>query len=271
MIRTIRNDSASVTLYEDEYSKRMRIDDYDGPPDAVLQLVESALPRWTEKLIVKSRPGDVAFFESKGLRQEAFIPKYFAGTDMHFMVRYLLEERSHSSREADEAAIVNAVLLTPPFGSPVPRINFKIGGPEDSEALAKLYRDSFQIYPTPVNDPAHIRRTMEEGTVYLLVYEGSKVVSAASAEINTAYRNAELTDCATAEGYEGRGYMRALLLALEEDLKARNITCLYTIARSASFGMNKVFHQLGYTFGGMMTKNCMIYSGMEDMNVWHKS
>lgn len=270
MIRTIQRESVSVILYEDEYSKRIRVDDYEGPLDEIIRTVEAALPAWTEKLIIKSRPGDTKFFESKGLHQEAFIPKYFAGIDMHFMVRYLSKERSHSLREADEQAIVNAVLLTPAFGSPVPRINIKLGEPEDSEALARLYRDSFQIYPTPVNDPAHIRKTMEEGTIYALVYEGRKVVSAASAEINTKYRNAELTDCATADGHEGKGYMRALLLALEENLKSRNITCLYTIARSASFGMNKVFHQLGYTYGGRMTKNCMIYSGMEDMNVWFK-
>ena len=143
--------------------------------------------------------------------------------------------------------------------------------PEEAEALAKLYRDSFRVYPTPVNDPAYVKKTIDDGTVYVFIRDGNRIVSAASAEINEKYRNAELTDCATAEDYEGKGYMRALLTELENHLRAREISCCYTIARSASFGMNKVFHQLGYKFGGRMVKNCMIYSGMEDMNVWYKS
>lgn len=270
MIRILRNEPVVVTLYEDEYSKRVRMDDYEGPLDAVIRTVESALPKWTEKLIIKSRPIDVEFFQSKGLREEAFIPNYFNGADMHFMTKYLSQERSQSIREADEEAILRAVLLLPP-SAPTASAAIKFAGLDDAEDLARLYRETFRVYPTPVGDPKHIHKTMEEGTVYVLIREQNKVVSAASAEINTTYKNAELTDCATAEGYEGKGYMRALLIALEENLKARNITCLYTIARSASFGMNKVFHQLGYKFGGRMTKNCMIYSGMEDMNVWSKA
>ncbi|MBL7851361.1 MAG: putative beta-lysine N-acetyltransferase [Cyclobacteriaceae bacterium] len=271
MVRVLENGRSTATCYFDEYSRRVRVDDYEGSLDEILTLVEAKMPSWAEKLIVKSRPDDVRFFESKGLRREAFIAGYYAGTDMHFMVRYLSTERSHSSREADEDAIVRAVLLVPPSTSPATSVQVKFAGPEDAEDLARLYREAFRIYPTPVYDPDHVRKTMEEGTLYVLIRESGKVISAASAEINAKYRNAELTDCATAEGHEGKGYMRALLMALEEELKRRGITCLYTIARSASFGMNKAFHQLGYAFGGRMTKNCMIYSGMEDMNVWYKS
>lgn len=271
MIQEIKINSARITAYVDEYSRRFRVDDYKGSLEEVLHAVDASLPSWTEKLIVKSRPDDVAFFESRGFRREAFITGYFAGTDMHFMARYISAERSHSLREADEAGIIRAVLLVPPSTSPVHTIDARFAEPEHAEALASLYREAFRIYPTPVYDPVHIRKTMEEGTVYMFIREGNKVISAASAEINSKYKNAELTDCATAEGHEGKGYMRALLMALEENLKTRGITCLYTIARSASFGMNKVFHQLGYKFGGRMIKNCMIYSGMEDMNVWHKT
>lgn len=270
MTRTLHQGNTTLVIYEDEFSRRIRIDDYAGVLDAVLELINQNISSWAEKLILKVRPQDVAFFKSKGFEQEAFIAGYFSGIDMHFMVRYLSAERSHSPREADEAAIIRAVLLTPSNSSPAIHVPVKFAEVTDAEDLARLYRKSFRIYPTPVYDSVHVRKTMEEGTVYAFVREGDKVISAASAEINTTYKNAELTDCATAEGHEGKGYMRALLLALEEDLKSRGITCCYTIARSASFGMNKVFHQLGYTYGGRMTQNCMIYSGMEDMNVWHK-
>ncbi len=270
MVRELENGRSRVTCYFDEYSRRIRVDDYAGPLDDILIQVDAALPAWVEKLIVKSRPQDVSFFESKGLHREAFIAGYFAGTDMHFMVRYLSIERSHSLRAADEAAIVRAVLLLPPGVVTTPRAQIQFASPDDAEALAQLYREAFQIYPTPVYDPGHVRKTMEEGTVNAFIREGARIISAASAEINTTYKNAELTDCATASGQEGKGYMRLLLQALEGYLKNRGITCLYTIARSDSFGMNKVFHQLGYSFGGTMTRNCMIYSGMEDMNVWYK-
>lgn len=270
MTHTLVHARATVTLYEDEFSRRIRMDDYSGDLEAVLEVVNQNSPVWTEKVILKVRPRDVSFFINNGFQQEAFIAGYFSGVDMHFLARYLTDERRHSLQIADEDAIVRAVLLVPPAVAPVANVNVKFAGPEDAENLARLYREAFRVYPTPVYDPKHVRKTMEEGTVYAFVHEGQKIVSAASAEINTNYQNAELTDCATAEGHEGKGYMRALLMALENHLKARNIKCFYTIARSASFGMNKVFHQLGYAFGGRMTKNCMIYSGMEDMNVWYK-
>lgn len=271
MIREVTSGSASITAYFDELSLRIRVDDYSGEIHSVFRLIEESLTPWAEKLIVKVRPDDLDFFESHGMRREALVRGYFAGADMQFMVRYLAAERSHSVMEADEASIIRAVLLIPPSISPAPSAHVTFAGLQDAEALAKLYRDSFRIYPTPVGDPLHIRKTMADGTVYVLIRDQSKIISAASAEVNSKYKNAELTDCATAEGYEGKGYMRALLTELERHLRTNGITCLYTIARAASFGMNKVFHQLGYQFGGMMIKNCMIYSGMEDMNVWHKN
>ncbi len=270
MTRTLQHESASVTLYEDAYSRRIRVDDYAGSPEKIVPIVDAALPDWTEKLIIKSRPDDVSHFESLGFRKEAFIAGYFAGVDMHFVCRYLNAERGVSMREADEAAILRSVLLLPQQSTPFATPNIEYAKAADAAGLADLYKTSFRIYPTPVNDPVYLRKTMEDGTVYVCIRDGNRIVSAASAEINLKYKNAELTDCASAEGYNGRGYMRGLLTELENHLLHQGFTCSYTIARSASFGMNKVFHQLGYTYGGRMTKNCMIFSGMEDMNVWYK-
>ncbi len=270
MVREIASGKTNITLYVDEYSRRIRVDDYQGSIAEVVKLLDREVTSWTEKLIVKSRPDDVLAFENLGYRQEAMIAGYFSGTDMYFMVRYLIKERGSSPRLGDEEGIVSSVLLTPQQNTPASTGTVIRASTTDAPALAQLYRDSFQVYPTPVNDPDYVKKTMEDGTIYVFIRDGNRIVSAASAEINERYHNAELTDCATAEGYEGKGYMRALLTELENQLRKRGITCLYTIARSASFGMNKAFHQLGYQFGGTMVKNCMIYSGMEDMNVWHK-
>lgn len=270
MIREVTDGPSGVTLYEDEYSKRVRVDDYHGDLGDVLRLINTSLPGWTEKLIVKSRPEDLDFFLANNFRKEAFIAGYFAGADMHFVTRYISAKRKVSTKEEQEDAILKSVLTTPLDQEPPAPVTIHIAEAVDAPALAELYRSTFEIYPTPVGDPEYIRKTMREGTTYVFVREGRKIVSAASAEINQKYRNAELTDCATAEGYQGKGYMRALLLELEHRLRKQGITCPYTIARSESFGMNKVFHQLGYTFGGRMVNNCMIYSGLEDMNVWYK-
>jgi len=270
MVREIQSSNAGITAYFDEYSRRIRVDDYHGPIGEVVKLIDRAITPWAEKLIVKSRPGDVGEFEKLGYHREAFIAGYFSGTDMYFLVRYLGDERAFSPRLADEEALIRSVLILPRQQTSVPAPNIVYATVADVLTLAELYRSSFRIYPTPVGDPVYIKRTIDDGTVYVFIRDGSRIVSAASAEINKKHHNAELTDCATAEGFEGKGYMRALLSELESHLHGRGITCPYTIARSASFGMNKVFHQLGYQFGGRMVKNCMIYSGMEDMNVWFK-
>lgn len=270
MIRTIEHESASVTLYEDEYSRRIRVDDYTGDLDSVLRLIENALPPWAEKLIVKVRPVEVEIFKRGGYSEEAMIAGYFSGTDMYFLTRYPEPSRGESSNIRVEEQIIRTLFATPPTAEIVPTVAIEYAKDADAIELASLYRRSFQVYPTPVNDPNHVLKTMKDGTVYVVVRDNSKIISAASAEINETYRNAELTDCVTAEGYEGKGLMRALLLELERHLRASKVHCLYSIARSESYGMNKAFYQLGYTYGGRMTKNCMIYSGLEDMNVWYK-
>lgn len=270
MIRELRYQSTFVILYEDEYSRRIRIDDYEGNPKDVVRLITEATPSWTEKVIIKSRPDDVLTFSRQGFTEEAIVRGYFAGVDMHFVVRYLSNQRSYSAKAADEDTIIKEVLATPAVSMPSTSL-VQRATMVDAEQLASLYNMLFTVYPTPVGDPDHVKKTMEEGTVYMIIREGETIVSAASAEINQRYRNAELTDCATLDSVQGKGYMRMLLFELEQYLRKRDITCCYTIARAESFGMNKAFHSLGYTYGGRMTKNCMIYSGMEDMNVWYKN
>ena len=270
MNRIIQHDSTFVSLYEDLYSRRIRVDDYSGNSESILQAISSSLPTWTEKLIIKARPSDVHFFTHNGFTEEAMIGGYFSGIDMHFMTKYLVASRGTSTQIKKEEEIIRTLLSTPLASEPGPSITVEFATEADADKLARLYSKSFKIYPTPVHDPLHIKKTMAEGTVYVITRYQDEIISAASAEINDAYHNAELTDCATAAGYEGQGLMRTLLSELEHHLRSRGITCLYTIARSESFGMNKAFYLLGYTYGGRMTKNCMIYSGLEDMNVWWK-
>jgi putative beta-lysine N-acetyltransferase len=122
-----------------------------------------------------------------------------------------------------------------------------------------------------MNDALYVAKTMQDGTIYYLVESQAGLISAASAEINTVYANAEMTDCATLPAYRSQGLMRLLMHALEDELLARRITCAYSLSRALSLGMNAVFYQMGYGYYGRLTKNCDIYDKYEDMNLWAKS
>jgi putative beta-lysine N-acetyltransferase len=128
----------------------------------------------------------------------------------------------------------------------------------------------FQVYPTPLHDPEYVKKTMKEGTIYYVFFCQGKIVSAASAEVNSFYKNAELTDCATLTEHRKYGLMKIILRELEGELKRQGIFCAYSIARSLSFGMNAVLFQLGYKYRGRLMNNCYIYDKLENMNMWVK-
>tara|TARA_R110000744_G_scaffold136972_1_gene247307 strand:+ start:234 stop:1067 length:834 start_codon:yes stop_codon:yes gene_type:complete len=270
VITEIKNDISAISLYSDAFNKRIRIDDYSGDAHGVLALITESTPAWAEKIIVKSRKREVAIFLSGGFIREAEVAGYFKGADMFFLVKYPKPERGSNPGQPEERRIVESILSQPNTASEANTQIVLPATPEDANELAELYAEVFQVYPTALNDPAYVRKTMKEGTKYVLIREQNRIVSAASAEINRQYANAELTDCATLPEAQGKGHIKKLLLKLEKLLKAENIHCLYTIARAESYGMNKAFYQLGYTYGGTLINNCVIYSGLEDMNVWYK-
>ena len=97
----------------------------------------------------------------------------------------------------------------------------------DADLLANLYRTVFKIYPTPMNDPSYIKKCMKNHTIfYIFTYE-EKIVSAASAEINQFYHNAEMTDCATLPEHRQFGLMKHLLIKLEEELVSSENIIVY--------------------------------------------
>ncbi|MBS1976709.1 MAG: putative beta-lysine N-acetyltransferase [Bacteroidetes bacterium] len=270
MIKETSTSTAWVRVSVDSYNKRLRVDDYSGSLNEVLFLITAQIEPWVEKLILKSRETDVNYFLDAGFRQEAVINGYFAGVNMAFLVRYLNYDRQVTALGESEEDILQKVHgLSFPAFHPDPK-GIVEAVPEDAKRLAELYASVMKIYPTPIYDPDFVLQTIRDGTLYVYLEEDGKIVSAASAEPNMKWKNAELTDCATLPEAQGKGRMQQLLYFLEKKIKAQGFMCAYTIARAQSFGMNKVFHQLGYHYGGRMTNNCYIYSGLEDMNVWYK-
>jgi len=262
--------NSSILLYEDSYNQRIRIDEYTGDLTEVIQLIQQNLPGWTGKIIVKVLSPDVPFFISAGYSCEACVEGYFSGKSMYFLVKYPDYSRNEDIHYKLEQSILADILVSFQTITKNKNQSIRVATVDDSDRIAVFFGKIFKVYPTPVSNPSYIKKMLIQGTVFVFIEEENQIISTASAEINTKYSNAELTDCATLETERGKGFNRQLLQFLEEQLIQKGILCHYTIARSRSIGVNKVFYNLGYMYGGRLKNNCYIYSGMENMNVWYK-
>jgi putative beta-lysine N-acetyltransferase len=262
---------AWAELYVDEVSLRVRVDDYFGPPDQILNLINSNLPDWSEKVIIKSRPDHRSVFSKAGYREEAFVHGYFSGVDMHFMTYYLNKNRAvptEFNSDVSDDLVFPFSVKPKPFND-IPPI-YKANS-ENAEEIASFYSKIFPVYPTPVTDPKYIKKVIEGDSIYRFIRQNGMIVSVACAEVNPKYRNAELSDCGTLKDVSGRGFMKLILSALMEDLNKLEVKSIYSIARAASPSMNAVFKGFQFDLTGTLIKNVLIYSGFEDMNVWSRS
>ncbi|MFJ5757634.1 putative beta-lysine N-acetyltransferase [Neobacillus sp. NPDC093182] len=271
----IKEDNFFLEVYLDPFNKRIRIDDYRGNTQLVLEKAEELARRHqAEKLIIKARSEDFLHLFEKGLQPEAVVDRYFLGSDAHFFSKYYTVERQKNDHWITEDGMIHSIYqLDNSFDKPFPPKEYELKKADEScaEELSGLYREVFQIYPTPLHDPDYVKKTMKEGTVYYVFFHQGKIVSAASAEVNSFYKNAELTDCATLKEHRKYGLMKIILRELEGELKQQGIYCAYSIARSLSFGMNAVLYQLGYKYRGRLMNNCYIYDKLENMNMWVKN
>lgn len=256
----------------DFFNKRIRVDSYRGNVEAIIKKVEeNALHHNIEKIIIKARNEHMATFLAKAYTVEAVIDGYFSGSTMFFMTKYRKIERRNSVYWLEGDVILEEmkekVTTLPQLSNDY---HIRVATEKDVVSLAELFKEVFQIYPTPLYDSSYIEEEMTDTLFYVAEHKG-KIVSVASAEMNRIDCNAELTNCATINSHRKAGLMKILLNKLEEELRQRHIYCAYTIARSLSFGMNCAFYQLGYTYTGRLTNNCYIYDKLEDMNVWVKN
>lgn len=272
--KTISGDSYVLEVFIDPFNKRIRIDDYRGNLEKVIEAAEAASDKiLAEKLICKVRQEHFTDFIERGFICEAKLDGYFLGSDMYFFCKYFQTERLENDQWIFEDQIIkNVYLLERQSKGMIPpsTIVLRKAGKSDVNSLAKLYREVFEVYPTPLHQPDYIDKTFKDGTIYYVIEQNGEIISAASAEVNTPYKNAELTDCATLMNHRKHGYVKLLLQKLEEELRLNNIFCAYSLSRAQSFGMNAAFYQLGYDYRGRMLNNCYIYDQIENMNLWVK-
>jgi len=264
-----------LEVYLDPFNNRIRVDDYRGNTRLLLEKAEELVQQHqAEKLIIKGRSEDFLLFFEKGLQPEAVVDRYFLGSDAHFFSKFYSQDRKRNDHWITEDGMIHSIYqLDPTVEKTYPPKEYELKKADESCAveLSALYKQVFQIYPTPLHDPEYVKKTMQEGTIYYVFFHQGKIVSAASAEINAFYKNAELTDCATLTEHRKYGLMKIILQELERDLKRHGIFCAYSIARSLSFGMNAVLFQLGYSYRGRLMNNCYIYDKLENMNMWVKN
>lgn len=264
---SIAADSA-VELFLDPFSRRIRIDDYFGSVQQVLNLITLHLPDWAEKIIVKSRPKDRHEFIKAGYMEEAMVFGYFSGIDMHFLTAY-----PNLLRGISEEHLSNDFFNIESFSGQyfnLAQNNFLIhtAVPEDAEELSDFYEKIFPLYPTPINDSGYLRKIILGDSVYQFIRSNGKIVSAACAEINWKYHHAELSDCGTLPEAAGKGCMKTILSSLIQSLTKTGILSTYSIARAKSESMNMVFKNLGFVCTGVLIQNVNIFSGFENMLVW---
>lgn len=227
------------------------------------------------KAFVKIPASVHSIFVEDGYSVEAKIPTLFNGKeDGLFMARYYQKDRQ-TDHNADR---VKEVLTAAELKSDREHVvalpegcMLQLARPEHCNEMAELYRLTFASYPFPIQDPEYLATTMAENVLYAGIWKDSRLLAVASAEIDYANSNAELTDFATDPEWRGHGLANLLLQHLEIKLHHLDIKTGYTIARATSYGMNICFAQNGYQFSGTLVNNTQISGSLESMNVWHKS
>jgi putative beta-lysine N-acetyltransferase len=213
-------------------------------------------------------------FEQNDYQLEASIPGFHNGkTDGLFMARYYHPDRLIDP-DADRVLEVLEAAIEKAAPAPATKIyeagDCRLALPDDCPQMAELYSEVFASYPFPVQDPDYLLETMTENVIYAGIWEDERLVALASAEVDKAGANAEMTDFATHPDFRGRGLANLLLSKLEKLMAEAVCKTCYTIARATSFGMNITFAQNGYSFAGTLIKNTQISGGLESMNVWYK-
>lgn len=262
-------------LVIDRQNKRVKLHLYKQEDidelDALLR--ELAQEADASKLIVYGKQADVSKWVSLGYRHEGTIDGFFRGENAYMLASYTCSERQTSTAPelAEDVLALSLSKMAPGTAKPLPSgYSMREAVPGDAKELAQLYARVFATYPTPMDDPIYIQKTMQEGTRYMVVEHQGMIACASSAEVTERFGSAEMTDCATHPDHAGKGLLQPLFAALEQKMEVAGIYYLYTLTRAQSAGMNVTAAKMGYEYRGRLINNCTIFTGYEDMNIWVK-
>lgn len=269
----ITGEGFEANLFLDVYNQRIKILDYkaDDFRAMILAVREISEANQFDKIICMAGRDDWQQFLRYGYVLEAVLKYYHQGRDAFVVSKFRSQERLNSASMMEEILLIENVMNEPADAErkPLPEgMKIRMAEKKDIGQLIELYKGVFESYPSPLIHQSYLETIFQTDSLFAVCMEGERIVAAASAELSHQNLAAELTDCATLPEKRGKGLMSHILRFLEKELVLRNYRCSYTMARARSFGMNMVFHQLGYEFMGRMTNNCDIFGAFEDMNIW---
>jgi len=268
------NRQFTVTITSDQFSKRAWVNDYtyQNPGELLQYINNTAASHDLEKIIFPVRKKHLPDLKP-GFAAEGWVEGFFNGEDGCFLTAYPVTRRCQSENLSELLALVRGILARRRTRAPatLPHgCTMFAPGLKDVAELGELFKGAFATYPSPVDQPDYLAGVLGKSALFMAIKKDNRIISAAAAEIDIAKGNAELTNCATLPGNRGSGLMGNLIAALEQECLTRRINSLYSLARASSYGMNLVFHRLGYRYRGTLVNNCHISGGYENMNIWSK-
>jgi len=206
------------------YNLRITVDEFllvkeENAVEMVRALEKKAAASGLDKIWLKSPAKWKHAFTAAGMSLEATIPGYYLGRETALVFsKYLSAKRKTPSlNKRVKPPVLSSVSGKAKNKRELPQgIQLKWGRKEDSRILADLYHNTFPTYPFPVSDPAYLEYSMRQNVIYITAWFGDELVAAASAEINSRMKNAEMTDFATIPGWRGHGLAGCLLGKLED-------------------------------------------------------
>lgn len=269
-----QNSSSSTLNYViDKINRRLIINTYKIPGlrtqiDTWLAVAnENSL----EKIWIWSDLADIGLFITYGFVVEGIIADSAIGTVASSMAYFTDTDRQKSMKLTMENEIIHNICHKPVNSlKPLPAsITLRLLAPSDCQAISELLTAVFATYPTPVADSSYIKSLFTKGCIFAgAIYKDKNLIALSAAYPDLELNRCEITDCATLAQYRGFSLTSRLIPILEFEL-GQSLT-FYTLARATSWGMNRIFHRLGYQLQGRLINNCNISGGFEDMNLWVK-
>ncbi|EHQ91368.1 putative beta-lysine N-acetyltransferase [Desulfosporosinus youngiae] len=272
MLNTLNPDNFSSHILMDERNKRLVINGYTRglkPSLFSRQLIDFAVKKKLEKIWLWTFPTDVPEFLKAGFCTEGHI---FRGNGKEFSVSlayYVSKVRGQSNKLQAENDLIHAVRTEPtrqlqalPHGMELKLLNESF-----AEQISQVLTRVFTSYPTSMY-PQYIASLIQNGNIFAGAFLQERLIAVSAAYPDPVFNRCEMTDCATIEEYRGHSLTERLLVILEQEVQKLGSFNIYTLARARSFGINRVFHKLGYRYQGRLINNCHIAGSFEDMNLW---
>lgn len=250
-------------------------------PEILTELDFMACTCGYTKIFAKVPKTFSTYFLENGYVAEATVIGFYKNLeDCVFVSKFLSSKRSVQVDSVQNKKVLEVASSKQPNSTAELQLNdytlsdgftFRKTTPNDAHKMAEVYSQVFDSYPFPVFNAEYIKETMNDNVVYFGIWNSDQLVALSSCEMGLDDKNVEMTDFAILPEYRGYKFSHFLLEQMEKEMKKKNISTAYTIARSNSFGMNSTFAKCGYNFGGTLVKNTQIGGKIEDMNVWFKS